>query len=262
MEPEATPRGPLDEFFRRNESHLRILVGDPKDAGMDEEPLAWPSGAAQAEETARGADLILVEKDSKSKSLTTNDADTRDPDATGSKRSGRPRRERLRGDKLQAEERAASAAAKKHSNEDTGSRGRREFKNYDEMVASVRLLRFMDWEKVDPKVHQNSPCRIRSPRPQSAHDRSQLLVYGLLGLLRPRPPSQARRDAPSSPPAASRPDIHLHRSCLQLPVKKVFRRTPADSQAEQRSAVSLEERQETCCSGLQPVQERADVERL
>lgn len=39
------------------------------------------------------------------------------------------------------------------------TRGRKDYMTYEEMIASVNLLRYLDWEKLNPKSHQNSPRR-------------------------------------------------------------------------------------------------------
>lgn len=42
------------------------------------------------------------------------------------------------------------------------TRGRKDYMTYEEMVASVNLLRYLDWDKLNPKSHQNSPCKLGS----------------------------------------------------------------------------------------------------
>lgn len=44
--------------------------------------------------------------------------------------------------------------------DEPNSKCRREYKNYDEMLACLNLLKYMDWDKIDPKTHKNSPCSL------------------------------------------------------------------------------------------------------
>lgn len=46
--------------------------------------------------------------------------------------------------------------------DEPNSKSRREYKNYDEMLACLNLLKYMDWDKIDPRTHKNSPCSLLS----------------------------------------------------------------------------------------------------
>jgi hypothetical protein len=66
--------------------------------------------------------------------------------------------------------------------DEPNSKTRREYKNYDEMLACLNLLKYMDWDKIDPKTHKNSPCKLWLLRHQPSYDSYELLVHGLCEL--------------------------------------------------------------------------------
>jgi hypothetical protein len=117
---------------------------------MHEEPIG--------QESFLEADHIGEKKDGQkstnSKSSSIEEADSKDLGDKAIRKVGRPKRS-TNPDKL-----ASAIAPKKQCVEDRQPKSKREPLNYQEMVACVNLLSYLDWDKVDPKTHQNSPCKI------------------------------------------------------------------------------------------------------
>jgi hypothetical protein len=72
----------------------------------------------------------------------------------------RQRKPRSKVDRQSKVERSRNIIQKKNGPDEHNNKYRREYKNYDEMVACVNLLKYMDWDKVDSRVHKNSPCSL------------------------------------------------------------------------------------------------------
>ena len=104
-------------------------------------------------------ELSSDQKNSKSKSHSTADAEGKDQEEKATRRAGRPMKLVTQEKPMLLEKLVSSNATKKQYSEDRHKKSRKEPMNYDEMVACANLLRYMDWDKVDPKSHQNLPCR-------------------------------------------------------------------------------------------------------
>ena len=187
---QTTNTGTIDSYYSYVEPCVRLLTPDPDCEDMDYEANADSRIAQEtAIESGETADIVLGEKESKSKSQTTNDVDVKEAEFGSQKRSGRQRKENTQEQSVphHLSDRIILTGSNKYSNEESFTKSRREYKNYEEMVSCINLLKYMDWEKIDPKVHQNSPCIISlTPRLQSANDSYVFLVHGVLFLFRER----------------------------------------------------------------------------
>jgi hypothetical protein len=108
-----------------------------------------------------GEDSLDAGKPSLSKSLNQEDLGAKTQKKRISKNS-KPKRKKdtNRSEKPHRMEKLRDQIPKKLLLDDHNSKTRREYKNYDEMLACLNLLKYMDWDKIDPKTHKNSPCRF------------------------------------------------------------------------------------------------------
>jgi hypothetical protein len=139
-------------------------------AGIDEAEIEESEGSVQGEDSQQeasemnleiGEDSLDAGKPSLSKSLNQEDLGAKTQKKRISKNS-KPKRKKdtNRSEKPHRMEKLRDQIPKKLLLDDHNSKTRREYKNYDEMLACLNLLKYMDWDKIDPKTHKNSPCRF------------------------------------------------------------------------------------------------------
>lgn len=160
MEEETLENSHPTEKMKIEPIQGRVPVAEELNRLEDAHPV---NEAIEKEETSlhEGTDSDLyTEKQSRSKSHRS-PSETPNAKAEGdATKPHRKRKPRSRADRQSKVERSRNMIQKKNDPEEHNSKYRREYRNYDEMVACVNLLKYMDWEKIDPRVHKNSPCRL------------------------------------------------------------------------------------------------------
>lgn len=128
--------------------------------------------------------------------------------------NNKKRKNQKRTEKPHRTEKLRDYLPKKLLADEPNSKTRREYKNYEEMLACLNLLKYMEWDKIDPKTHKNSPCTLGLTRHEPADDRHVLLVHGLRGVLPSRLQVEDHVRAAADPSRQASKSDDDHRAAL------------------------------------------------